>query len=411
MTDPTRPPASAHRPHRGLLRLPPAAERRPAPRTKAHTADSRVRNRALVLATLYQQGAMTRSDLVRNSGLTAPTVSALVTDLMTGGLVDDIGPREGTRLGKPANLVRIADDTAGVVALDLSHSDRFTGAVVNLRGRVMARAEVPIGDALGDEAAAFAMRLLDDLMARAPRTVVGVGVGTPGIVDDTGVIRHAAHLGWSDLPLAGRITERFGAPAHIGNDINMAALAVLRARDTRAQNLMVVAIEHGVGAGLVVGGRLVEGGQFAAGEIGHVTVGGGDGDADGDAYEDGYGAGGPCVCGRRGCLDQAISAVQLRARLDAAGPDGRAAVLAAAGRALGTVLAPIVSVLNLNEVVLTGPSDLVDGALPAAAAETVRARTLEPISASLTVRSLADDTDLVLTGAACRVLAAELGVF
>ncbi|MET7280470.1 ROK family transcriptional regulator [Kribbella sp. NPDC005582] len=374
-----------------------SSPRQQAPgRTKARTQDNRIHNRSLVLATLYHQGPMTRSELTRASGLTAPTISALVGDLETDGLVTETGPREGPRLGKPANLVRIDDDNTNLVVLDLSHSDRFTGAVLNLRGELVRRSEVALGDALGDDALRLAFRLADNLMRLAPRRVLGIGVGTPGIVDGTGIIRQAAHLGWLDLPLAELLSRRHAVPAYVGNDINLAALAVLRFRETEARNLMVVSIEHGVGAGLVVGGQLVEGEQFAAGEIGHVTV------------DDG---GDECVCGRRGCLDLAISATHLQRRLDAVPEHDRPAALAAAGRALGIVLAPISSALNLDEVVLTGPAGLIDGPLLESATATARSRTLTPISSALQVRSLAGDADLIQLGGACLVLSGQLGIW
>jgi predicted NBD/HSP70 family sugar kinase len=376
-----------------------ASPRRRVPeRTKARTQDNRVHNRSLVLATLYHQGPMTRSELTRTSGLTAPTVSTLVGELVADGLVAEAGPREGPRLGKPANLVRIDDAGVNLVVLDLSHSDRFTGAVLDLRGKVVHRAEVALGSALAGEAFELVLRLADELMAAAPRRVLGIGVGTPGIVDDLGKIRQAAHLRWTDLPLAEQLSDRYAVPAYVGNDINLASLGVLRFRQTEARNLMVVSIEHGVGAGLVVGGELVEGEQFAAGEIGHVTV-----DDEGEL----------CVCGRRGCLDLQIAAGPLRRRLEntTGASQDRSAVLAAAGRSLGIFLAPIISALNLDEVVLTGPADLIDGPLLETATSTARARTLSPISSSIQLRSLAGDDDLIILGGACLVLSGQLGIW
>ncbi|WP_405720241.1 ROK family transcriptional regulator [Streptomyces sp. NBC_00046] len=395
MAEPFLPPTDPRRrAERGLARV--SARRQPPERTKASTLDSRIHNRALVLATLYHQGAMSRSELARTLGLTAPTVSALIAELEADGLVVDTGPRKGGRLGKPASVMRIDEDAAHILTLDLSGSEYFSGAVLNLRGDVVRRARVRYGDIVGEPAIELVFELVGELMDLAPRRILGIGVGSPGIVGDAGVIHHAAHLGWSELPLAAQLSERFGVPAYVGNDVNIAALAVLHFRNAKTQNLMVITIEHGVGAGLIVGGELVEGEQFAAGEIGHVTV-----DEDGD----------PCICGHRGCLEPLIDAAELRRRLAGRDPSEHDAVLADAGRALGTVLAPISSVLNLNEIALLGPPDLVEGPFLDSAAAVIRARTYAPISASLTMRSFAGDSDLILLGGASIVLSGELGVW
>lgn len=380
---------------RGLIDLVPRTREAPQ-RVKAGTQDNRVHNRSLVLATLYHDGAQTRPELGKATGLTAPTVSALVADLVAEGLVAETGPRAGARVGKPSNLLKLDDAGAYVVALDLSGAESFHGALLDLRGTVVHRDSLPIVDTLGGAAYELVLQLARRLADAVPRRVLGVGVGSPGIVDDRGVVRHAAHLEWFDRPMAEDLTALLGAPAYVGNDVNAAALAVLHFRGTRARNLMIVTTEHGVGAGLVVAGELVEGEQFAAGEIGHVTV-----DSSGE----------PCVCGRRGCLDPLIDAANLSRRVAGLPEAARAAELARAGQALGSVLAPIVCALNLNEVIVTGPPELVDGAFLDSVGATLGERTLAPFSAALRLRSLAGDRDLVVAGAASLVLAGELGVF
>ena len=142
----------------------------------------------------------------------------------------------------------------------------------------------------------------------------------------------------------------------------------------------------GVGAGLVVGGALVQGHAWAAGEIGHVVV---------DA------AGVRCACGKVGCLETILSVPHLR---DSDRP------LASVGIVLGEALAPVVGALNLHEVVLAGPPDLLDGELREALDATVRDRVMEQSAADLVVRMSPLGDDVVLVGAAVLVLSGELGV-
>ena len=359
---------------------------------------TRARNRSLVLQTLWHQGSMSRADLARESGLTRPTVSGIVQELADEGVVAELGLRGDSRVGKPATLVGIRPDSFHILALDLSSAERFSGAVVDVRGEVVGRASVDIDGATGEAAVALAERLVDELSSLTTTRLLGVGVGTPGIVDHQGVVRTAVHLGWWDLPLAARLSARTGVPVHVGNDANLAALGVHTFGDPErdpSRSLMVITIEHGVGVGLIVGGALVEGDRFSAGEIGHVTV-----DEAGDV----------CACGRRGCLEVSLAAPGLSARLLAVDPGSRGAVLHAAGRDLGFVLAPVVSALGLDEVVLSGPRELLDGVLLRAAVETVRARTLAAVGQGLVLRYAGDDRDLAVLGAASLVLSAELGV-
>jgi predicted NBD/HSP70 family sugar kinase len=165
--------------------------------------------------------------------------------------------------------------------------------------------------------------------------------------------------------------------------------------DAAVDGLLVLRIGHGVGAGLVVDGRLVGGRKGAAGEIGHVVV-----DPEGR----------PCACGRRGCLETLLAAPRLRAAVAEAGEDGRAQVLADLGRTLGIVLAPVAAALNLREIVLSGPPDLLSGPLADAAAATIAERTMPVIGGDLPVRVSSLGQDAQLLGAAGLVLAAELGV-
>ena len=348
--------------------------------------DTKRHHRSLILQQLFAEGPASRADLARSTGLTRVTVSDLVGGLITDGLLGELGAPAENRVGKPPTLVGLLPDSAHIVALDLSPADRMAGAVINLSGQVQARAEVPLEGAYGEEAVGIAVGLAERLRDSIDRPVLGVGVGTPGVVDGRGVVLDAHNLHWAGVDLTGILRSRLELPVYVANDANTAVLAEYTFGGTTAADLMLLRIETGVGAGLVVGGSLVQGHAWAAGEIGHVVV---------DP------AGVRCACGRAGCLETILAASQLR-RGDRS--------LASVGTLLGGVLAPVIAALNLHEVVLAGPPELLDGALREALDATVRERVMADSAADLVVRMSPLGDDVVLVGAAVLVLSGELGV-
>ncbi|PYY36388.1 ROK family transcriptional regulator [Curtobacterium sp. MCBD17_030] len=363
------------------------------PRSKALPQHSRAHNRSLILQTLFTDGAMSRADLSRQSGLTRPTVSGLVAELEADALVTELGPREDLRVGKPATLINLNVDAFHIVVVDLSLPDHFVGAVTNLRGDVVDSAKIEVDGATGEQAVVRIIRLVERLTTMTTRRLLGIAVGCPGVIDAAGTVLHSVALG-AGLPLQEQLTEHFRLPVHVLNDANTAALGVHAFEVEPGDDLLVVALEHGVGTGMVLGGRLVLGERFAAGEIGHLTI-----DEDGE----------PCLCGRRGCLEVLIGAEHLTRRI-AASPDDRDEVLRSAGSTLGGVLAPIISAVNITEIVVTGPADLVQGPFIQAVRVTATARTLASVGNDLSVTATSTNSDLILRGGAAFLLAAELGV-
>ena len=116
-----------------------------------------------------------------------------------------------------------------------------------------------------------------------------------------------------------------------------------------------------------------------------------------------------CACSRQGCLETILAVPHLRRLLDAAGAD-HDEVLTRVGEQLGAALAPVVGTLNLHELVLSGPQELLDGPLREAADRSIRARTMPVSSEGLVVRTSILGEDVVLVGAAVLVLSGQLGV-
>jgi predicted NBD/HSP70 family sugar kinase len=361
-------------------------------RRKAVPGDARRHNRSLVLRTLFESGPLSRADLARATHLTRVTTSDLAAELLAEGLVEELGTRTNQGVGKPAILIGVVPDSRLTITLDLSDEEVFGAALVDLAGTILDRRVVKRDGRMGDEAVELAAKLASEVATNADGRLLGLGVGSPGVVSPDGVVLEAPNRGWYDVDLAGRLADAIDVPTHVANDANAAALGELAAGEPD-RSLLLIKVGHGVGAGLVLDGHLVLGEHFAAGELGHVVV-----DPRGD----------DCACGLRGCLETVIAAPLLRRRL--AGSDSPERVRAAAGRRLGVALAPVVSTLNLHEVVLSGPPELLDERFRSAALDTVRDRTLRSVGADVEVRLTSLGEDDVHLGAARLVLDRQLGV-
>ena len=336
---------------------------------KATQQHTKRHNRDLVLQTVFGKETVSRAEIARITGLTRTTVSQIVSGLLAEGLVDEVGVGS-SRGGKSPILLSLAKDSRHVIGLDLAQ-DRFCGALVNLRGEIRRTLDLPVPPRDGDAALASVYELVDGLVAAASRPLVGIGVGTPGLVDARrGVVLNAVNLNWLDLPLGQLLGERYGLPAEVLNDSQAAALGEHTFGEGHRpdESLVVVNVRHGVGAGIILNGQLYHGDGGGAGEIGHVAV----------ASESG---GVRCRCGNIGCLETLASkrAVVERARAlapesgnggiatdpdaitfdslvqaFAAGDPLARRVVTDAGRYMGQAVSGLVGTLNVQRIVIAG---------------------------------------------------------
>ncbi len=388
--------------------------------TRRHTRDH---NSRLVLRTIFNSGRVSRADIARHTGLTRPTVSTIVSDLLESELVVETGqgPSAG---GKRPTLLSVNSDARHLLALDLS-GDEFRALALNLNGEIEARAGLPTHGARGDEALRIVFRLAEDILAQTDSPLLGLAVATPGLVDpDNGIVLRAVNPGWVNLPLRDLLEDRFGIPVHVANDSHMAALAEFTHGDALdSDNLIVIRIGRGIGAGIILGGRPFYGDGFGAGEIGHVVVNPG-----GDL----------CTCGNRGCLETTSSIRAILARAAAVDcPESplsgsgaptwlhfHEAVLAHdpaavdiavdAGRYLGAAAASLVGAFNIRNMVLAGrPVDL-DGVFLDAMVAEMHQRVLPAMAQATNVRfsslGVHKAADIVMLGCSALLLNRELGI-
>ncbi|MCZ2825654.1 MULTISPECIES: ROK family transcriptional regulator [unclassified Modestobacter] len=367
---------------------------------------ARASNRSMVLQLLFHAGPRSRAELARATGLTRVTISDLVASLLAQGLVTELGQQADGKVGKPGTLVGLDAEAFQIVAVDLADDERVHGAVLDLSGAVRERRTAPVGGCTGAAAVEVLLGLCRELVAATTRPVLGVGVGSPGVIDLSGRVLQAPNRGWYDLPLAEQLSAALELPVHVANDADTAALGEFTWGGASGNGLLVLTVGGGVGAGIVLDGALVQGNEHAAGELGHVTA------LDERDEHDRAPLGRPelCACGRRGCLETVLSVPAMRRRIAGLDAAGRNDALASVGRRLGIVLAPVVSALNLSEVVLCGPEELLGGPLRDAALATLRERTIPVVSSHVQLRMTSLGEHGALSGAAVLVLSGQLGV-
>src|SRR5512142_3138986 len=261
---------------------------------KATTQETRQRNRDLVLKTIFEADTISRAEIARTTDLTRTTVSDVVASLLAEGLVQEVGIGESLG-GKSPILLSLVKDSRYMISVNLGH-DLFCGAVVNLRGEIKDMESIPVSGRDGEQALALVYEILDRLVKKEWVPLVGIGVGTPGLVNTReGLVVNAVNLDWQNLPLARLLQERYRLPVHIMNDSQAAAIGeyVYGGGYKADENLVVINIRQGIGAGILINGRLFQGDGGGAGEIGHMVV-----------KDDGP----LCRCGNHGCLETVASA-------------------------------------------------------------------------------------------------------
>jgi predicted NBD/HSP70 family sugar kinase len=321
------------------------------PTKKATHQLTKQHNRDLVLRTIFAHDSISRAEVARVTRLTRTTVSEVVNGLLAEGLVQEVGRGESLG-GKSPILLSIVADSRYLIGLNLAQ-DKFIGAVVNLRGEIKEMVEEPVHDDNGEIALQLVYKILDQLTRKKLRPIVGIGVGTPGLVNTReGVVVTAVNLEWQDLPLSQLLEKKYRLPVLVLNDSQAAAIGefVYGGEHAPDENMVVVNVIHGIGAGILINGRLFQGDGGGAGEIGHVVV-----------QENGE----LCRCGKCGCLETIASAraVVKQMKMNSLGDvvlafnDGNPtanAVIENAGRYLGVSLANLIATLNIQKIVLTG---------------------------------------------------------
>ncbi|GAB3211840.1 ROK family transcriptional regulator [Marinactinospora thermotolerans] len=328
--------------------------------TPGSQAALRQANRQRVVEALRAAGTMTQAEIARATGLSAASVSNIVRDLRSLGTVS---VRETSSNGRRARAVTLVRPPGVVVGIDFAFS-RITVALGDSQGRTLLE-ETIVYDVASDAGRGVrrAVWLVETLLTQARidhSTVIGVAAAVPGPVDavsgEIGTITCMPR--WAGARPGEELAERLGLPVAVENDANLAVLAEAAEGVARGREHVIhVSLSQGVGAGLLVSGRLFRGAGGTAGEIGHIGL-----DERGQV----------CRCGNRGCLETLVGEPYLLAMLPQLGhvedlatlgdvvaaardaDPGCRRIVAEAGAALGRGVAIVVNMFNPQMVVVGG---------------------------------------------------------
>lgn len=334
-------------------------------------------NQRLVLDLIRQRTDLSRSDLVRLTGLSKATVSSIVAELMETGLVQETG-NQNTSVGRPRISLSLVPDASFALGAEVT-TEECRVVLTNLHAEPVKRVARPIGTS--DLSVNALLDILEECVTTVtagvdPARILALGVCVPGIVDSAaGVVTLSVILPWKNVALAQELRARFSFPIAVfsrGNAATWGERWYGAGRDI--DNLLYVRVGTGIVSGLVLHGQPYLGRNYGAGELGHMTV-----------QPDGV----LCRCGNRGCLATVATADALLNRVrqllrnepenrlwatmhhnfdqltladvvtaaHAANPVAQQA-LTEVGRWLGVALAAVINLLNLEMIVIGGPMAL-----------------------------------------------------
>lgn len=326
-------------------------------------------NLSRVLSLIHKADSISRVAIVRETGLSATTVSGLVNILLESGFVHESGTGESSG-GRPPVVVEFNDSYRTLLGVDLG-ATHLTVVLMDLGGTILARrferfdvAPDPVGTtrrmlALIEETTAEA--------AQPPATILGLGITIPAPLEGEQLDRASGLIlpAWAGYDLSAALQPELSLPLFIDNDANAGAIAEKWwGQGQPYRNLAYIKLGVGVGSGLILGDEIYRGSGGTAGEIGHTTI-----DVDGP----------PCRCGNRGCIESYVGAPALIAEVKQrrqeqglpsegqseltveeiaaaaqAGDPICAQVVRQAGAYLGTALANLINLLNPELIVLGG---------------------------------------------------------
>jgi glucokinase len=234
-------------------------------------------NRSAILELIRRESPIARTTIAQRLGISLPTVMRIVDELVGEEFVRSQGKTEWSG-GRRRPLLEFNADGYVVLGVDMAGTKKIYGAISEIGGNIIDEMEMERRGASGEKCYDLLTKLIDALLASSGlkgRKVRGIGVGAPGITHHReGIVKWAYALNWKDFPLKDRLSKRYKLPITVDNDVNLAALGEhWFGAGQHAQNMVLIVVSAGIGAGIIINGTLYRGSKEASGEIGHMIPG------------------------------------------------------------------------------------------------------------------------------------------
>ena len=413
--------------------------------------DVRAGNKSLIFTLMFPNEQYSRADISRMTGLSRVSASSVISQMIDAHMVREVGVMSRVGRGKRATSVSVDGDYWRIITLDISSAKTFSAALTTLKAEVLdhmsienpevKKAQVHGQAETHEEAETYeeaetheqtqtdtvqqgngtaqqgnnALKQSNDtaqqdndkqqsssayasfeaistlvsrLIQHNPNAhILGISVSCSGAIDHQGNVIRSTSLGWFHFPLATLLSDRFQLPVCVENDAHLALLAE-RYLGSGTQNFLLVRMHRGVGAAIMIDDKLITGPTGAAGEIGHVVVQPG---------------GKRCVCGKRGCLETVVSVPAMR-KIITSNPTASEKVYQQAGDWLGMALALPVNLLELNDIVIDGPEDVISDEFLASVADALTKHVDSDFLSKPHLRRCELGENAVLKGAAIKLV-------
>lgn len=339
-------------------------------------------NKTLIVRTLLREGPLSRKMIAEMTHLTPATITNLTAELIHDKIIYELGDMQSTRSGRRSVALDINAESGVSLGIHI-RADRIEIGIVNLKGRVVKEYSFPYEQVPSQrELVPLLAQYIQQVTSEEELPLVGIGIGSLGLVDYENGIILSAKMGWKNLKLAPELSQAVTVPVYLDNNVNAMALAEKMFGNAKHnENFIFIYLSRGIGSGLVSNGKVYRRGRIGSGAFGHMTY-----------YPDGE----PCWCGNHGCLElyasghMLLEQFQLRrlrelAELARRGNVEALQAIASAGEKIGTCLASFNNILYIEKVIVSGPLAEEDLPLIRSMNETVNRRSfvaadVEPVN-------------------------------